>query len=324
MNLSFKSIEGVNNINTVLIIISAVLAYIMPFELFLLAYAVLGPLHYLTEISWLNEKSYFVKHKKDVIILVIIVLLLLLGYLSKSSPIKTYSVALLFTGFMLGGILVFVKNLQIKVALGSLLFASAVIFHFEKIKSIMFLFGVFLPTIIHVFVFTAMFVLYGALKGNSKSGYISLIVLILCSISFFIYIPEEIVPATEYAKKSYGGFAILNRAFDDLLGKSMTGWDDFYHSTQGVSIMRFIAFAYLYHYLNWFSKTSVIKWLDISNSRVILIAGVWILSIFLYALDYNLGFKWLYLLSMLHVFLEFPLNHITGLNIFKEIKAKFA
>lgn len=30
------------------------LAYVLPFELLLLSYAVLGPAHYFTEISWLH------------------------------------------------------------------------------------------------------------------------------------------------------------------------------------------------------------------------------------------------------------------------------
>ena len=44
-------------------IISCVLAYITPFELFLFSYAVL-PLHYLTEISWLHDRKYFIEAKR--------------------------------------------------------------------------------------------------------------------------------------------------------------------------------------------------------------------------------------------------------------------
>src|SRR5208337_4813876 len=32
---------------------------LVPFELLLLAYGILGPLHYLTEISWLHDRHYF-------------------------------------------------------------------------------------------------------------------------------------------------------------------------------------------------------------------------------------------------------------------------
>ena len=40
-------------------VIALFLAYIFPFELFLFSYIVLGPLHYMTELTWLKEKSFF-------------------------------------------------------------------------------------------------------------------------------------------------------------------------------------------------------------------------------------------------------------------------
>ena len=33
-----------------------------------------------------------------------------------------------------------------------------------------------------------------------------------------------------------------------------------FFSEVGIMLMRFIAFAYLYHYLNWFSKTKIIRY----------------------------------------------------------------
>ena len=44
---------------------SCIAAFIMPFEVFLFAYAFMGPLHYLTEISWLHDRQYFAKGKYD-------------------------------------------------------------------------------------------------------------------------------------------------------------------------------------------------------------------------------------------------------------------
>ena len=42
---------NIDRLNTVLIAVSMLLAIRWPFETLLLAYAVLGPLHYMTEIS---------------------------------------------------------------------------------------------------------------------------------------------------------------------------------------------------------------------------------------------------------------------------------
>src|SRR5262245_7429478 len=51
--------EQLNYLNIALMVGSCLLAFVYPFELFLFSYAVLGPLHYLTEISWLHERNYF-------------------------------------------------------------------------------------------------------------------------------------------------------------------------------------------------------------------------------------------------------------------------
>ncbi len=51
--------NNLDNINSILIIIAFGLSIILPFELFLFAYAVLGPIHYLSEIAWLEKKNFF-------------------------------------------------------------------------------------------------------------------------------------------------------------------------------------------------------------------------------------------------------------------------
>jgi hypothetical protein len=84
--------------------------------------------------------------------------------------------------------------------------------------------------------------------------------------------------------------------------------------------MRLIAFAYTYHYLNWFSKTSVIKWHEVSKKWLITIFIAWVASVGLYFYDYIVGLKALLLLSMLHVFLEFPLNFRSVQGIFSSLK----
>ncbi len=68
--------KEIDILNVILIIVSLVLAFHMPFGLFLFAYGVLGPLHYLTEINWLNEKNYFIKETKWIWLLVFFVLIL--------------------------------------------------------------------------------------------------------------------------------------------------------------------------------------------------------------------------------------------------------
>ena len=54
---------GVEQWNTSAIGLSLVLAIALPFEIFLLAYAILGPLHYLTELQWIRSRGYCVRSR---------------------------------------------------------------------------------------------------------------------------------------------------------------------------------------------------------------------------------------------------------------------
>lgn len=192
-------------------------------------------------------------------------------------------------------------------------------------------FTVFLPTLIHVFVFTSLFMLYGALKSKSNIGILS--VLLHLSIPFaFFYIAPGFMPfhVNEYIITSYGaGFEGLNKHilqnsfhmdFSSMSPQQI--FEGIYSSKLGIALMRFIAFAYTYHYLNWFSKTEVIRWHKVPKARFAMVLFFWIISIVLYAIDYSLGFQWLFLVSFMHVLLEFPLNYISVVGIFKELKMR--
>lgn len=179
-----------------------------------------------------------------------------------------------------------------------------------------------LITIVHVFVFTAAFILFGALKSKSRSGALSLVVFCLCAASFFVVVPDAFGPsAGTFVRSSYESFTTLNAQLIRLfhLGPGST-LSEVYESSAGLIVMRLIAFAYTYHYLNWFSKTSVIKWHEIPKSRTAVILALWAASLAIYARSYELGFVVLYFLSVLHVMLEFPLNHQTFIGIGKELR----
>ena len=74
------SVQQINYVNIGLMIVSAASALMFPFETFLFVYAFLGPLHYLTEISWLHDRQYFTKGKFDYIPLLIIGVLITFLY----------------------------------------------------------------------------------------------------------------------------------------------------------------------------------------------------------------------------------------------------
>jgi hypothetical protein len=50
-------------VHLALMLVAFGLTYLVPFELLLLSYVVLGPAHYFTEISWLHDRKYFLPHR---------------------------------------------------------------------------------------------------------------------------------------------------------------------------------------------------------------------------------------------------------------------
>ncbi|CAN5373913.1 hypothetical protein BH10BAC1_BH10BAC1_03870 [soil metagenome] len=320
------SSNGINYVNIGLMLISLVASYILPFEVFLFSYAVLGPLHYLTEISWLEKKNYFIKSRKDIWVFVVLVSFITIGLFNNESKLNYHVASFLFTGFLYGLIILYVDKIAIKLILLLLFFIISNNHYFNSYPNFpLLLFAIWLPTIIHVYFFTGGFILFGALKSKSTTGLISFVVFVLCAVICFIYIPENIgMAVSEYGKKAYSFFKLLNTTLYSAFGfGDLESTDNaLYYYPKSLAIMRFIAFAYTYHYLNWFSKTTIIKWNEISKQRMIIILLLWILSVVLYIFSYRIGFYALFLLSMLHVFFEFPLNHQTFIGIGKEFRSR--
>jgi hypothetical protein len=107
--------------------------------------------------------------------------------------------------------------------------------------------------------------------------------------------------------------------FDAFMHKIATP-DMVYHTSAGIILARFVAFAYTYHYLNWFSKTSIIKWHKVPRKALIAVFVLWGLSLAIYAVNYMAGIMTLYLLSFVHVIFEFPLNFQSFREIGVEVK----
>lgn len=313
--------DRVNYLNIALMVLSALAAFILPFEVFLLAYAVLGPLHYLTEISWLHDRGYFLEGKHDSVPLMVLCVVLLMVSVSHWSPERKSEITTLinYTAFIGAAVLLMTRTIASRApALVAIMLSFIVA---EQAESCRMFFGVFLPTIVHVSVFTAAFVMLGALRGRDKSAFASLAVFALCAMSFLLYIPTTPVHAlSSYVREAYLPFERLNLTILRVFNLADTGSRDaVYQSPQGLVVMRFIAFAYLYHYLNWFSKTSIIKWNRMSPARALAIVALWMASLWLYANDSRTGLTLLMSLSFLHGFLELPLDHQTFFNIGREL-----
>jgi len=334
MNLLQKAIgtdSGINYTNIGLMLISSIFSFLLPFETFLFVYAFLGPLHYLTEISWLEKRNFFIYNKKEVIVFLICGILFTIPVFFKGTAIQSYSSRIMMLAVFYAAIIVLIKNNILKYILTAVFFFISMAKKDDYNGNSFLWFGVMLPTIIHVFIFTGLFILFGALKSKSKSGILSLIIFIICPIVLVLLNKNFVLASSsDYIKSNMSNFEIINRALILIFGldSSVTSLqaalqlskEFLFNSPIAIAVARFIAFAYTYHYLNWFSKTTTIKWHEVSKTRMTIIFVLWLTSIIIYLINYQLGFKILFFLSIMHVLLEFPLNIVILKGIGIEIK----
>jgi len=329
----------IDKANIGLMILSLIAAFIFPFELFLFVYAFLGPLHYLTEINWLHKKQYFTNNRYDYIIIIFFIVLISALTLTKS-VYRIYVPVLIFFIFGASFGMVFFKRLKPKIIFAITCGLGGLALYYFSYKGLRTLFSSLLPTIVHVFIFTGFFILLGALKSKSALGITSVAVFICCACAtLFIRTDISSNAVSQYIYSNHHHFIRINNiliGFFDVLHSNDIRKDmqvpsyisqqevPVYLSQTGISIMRFIAFAYTYHYLNWFSKTSVIQWHNTKKLNLFIIFAIWIASVALYIYNYKTGLTWLYLLSFGHVLLEFPLNHISILEIKRQLTLKFS
>ena len=324
--------DRINYLNIGLMLISCVVALYIPFELFLFAYAVLGPAHYLTEISWLHKRNYFTRGKHDYLLLGGLAVLLFvsaawsgpgLGQLPQNVDVAT------FTFLALGSALVLM--LTDKTTHRILGLAAVALLAFSALSSAGFLvvlLATFVPTLIHVYLFTGFFMIYGALKERSRTGYLAFAVFLLCPIACLLIDPRRYTPNAYVAISYFLNFSpmsltILGIDTPHTRAEGITAAAQIFESQKGLILMRFIAFAYTYHYLNWFSKTSIIRWHKVGAGRLAAIGALWLASVGIYIYNYSLGYKVLFCLSFMHIYLEFPLNHMSIMGTFREVRFMF-
>jgi hypothetical protein len=340
--ISKLSPDQVNYLNVGLMLAAAAVAFWRPFEVFLVVYAVLGPAHYLTEISWLHDRGYFTTRKRDYLALIALSVLATLCVFDLVPGAPAAAVTwLTLLAFVTALVFALVRSAPGRV-LG---IATAVLLAtmLANARQAELTFRLFLPTLIHVSLFTGAFILIGALRARSASGLVSLLVFLAVPLAFLYALPGRGSYAVSgYAREAYGylrndgtfsdGFMGLNHQVLTIFnlhdfGQPASDVGGFvrevnaylYGHPVALAVMAFIAFAYTYHYLNWFSKTSIIRWHEIPRARAVAVVLTWVTSVALCLYDYRLGLRWLFFLSFTHVVLEFPLNHLTFVGIGREI-----
>ncbi len=339
--------SAVDIVNFFLIWITLGLALARPFELFLFSYIVLGPLHYLTEINWLDKQHYFLRAQDRRIFvwgMASFVFLLTVSLViaessnwewtrafhdhvlnSTGGPVHYFirwSWSLLLVAFVTAAAWLFTNRWDLR--LGIIGFCLLSSFFFYAVPAVAILFGVFLPTIVHVFLFTILFMIYGSLKVRSPWGYANIASMFLVVVVIALWPANVVANSLSNSVMQLiqdSAFLPVNYDICKWLGLTDNGHVDLY-SAIFFKVQAFIAFAYTYHYLNWFSKTSIIKWHQVEKGKFAVSVILWVASIALYAVDFRLGFAAIFALSILHVVLEFPLNIVSIRSIFNAVTAK--
>jgi hypothetical protein len=301
------------------------LAIRWPFEVLLLAYAVLGPLHYMTEISWLHDRNYFLPRRRDVWPLMVggLALVVVMGTAAAADKslsrmaIENGALFVLF-GFALALVLTpsWPKRL---LALLALVPVCGWLAHEAGFADSL---AGYLPTVIHVYLFTGLFMLLGWLRHPGRDSASALAAYLLCPLACLLTPVEWSAAASDWAQRAFAGTLdginalILGDAGYDIERARLTAYPT------SILVTRVLALAYLYHYLNWFSKVELIGWARMSPRRGAVILALWSSMVALYFHHYLLGFAVLLILSFMHVVLEFPLNHRSFREVCGHLRAK--
>lgn len=157
--------------------------------------------------------------------------------------------------------------------------------------------AVVFPTVVHVSFFTLVFLLTGALRSKSKAGLVSVATWVFAVAVIFLFYPE--------ASVLHGQWAVMPRYSWEMVAD---GVGRVLHAPSA-AIYPFLTFSYTYHFLNWFSKTELLKWHKVTGKRLYLIPAVYLVAVVTCFRDYPLGsLVFLTPLSYLHVVLEYPLD----------------
>jgi hypothetical protein len=277
-----------------LMLLALAAAYLVPFELLLLAYVVLGPAHYFTEISWLHDRSYYLPHRGIAAALAVVAVVAALiddaswfGFAMWGALVACAMLAA--TSSAIESMLLFMAA----IALSAVMYSSG---------SSLAVIGILIPTLVHVSLFTLVFMVLGAYRSGSRTQAALVIVYLAAIATILLAPPTAEIRIAGFARAAQDYFGNVGPALSRLLG--IPGL------TLDTRLTSLLAFLYTYHYLNWFIKADVIRWTAVPKLRLAFMIAASAVSTALYFYDYAFGFTFLLALSLVHILLEFPLNSL--------------
>ncbi|MET4171173.1 MULTISPECIES: hypothetical protein [unclassified Bradyrhizobium] len=304
--------RGNDAIHLGLMLLAFAASYLVPFELLLLAYVVLGPAHYFTEISWLHDRSYYLPHRGIAAVLAIIAVVAAL--IDNASWFGLAMWGALVVCAMLAATTSAIESMllfMVAIVLSAIMYSSG---------SSLAVIGILIPTLIHVSLFTLIFMVLGAHRSGSRVQAALVVVYLLAVAMILLLPPTAEIRIPSFARVGQDYFGNVGPALGRLFGVPGLVLD--------TRLTSLLAFVYTYHYLNWFIKADIIRWTEVPKARLAAMAAASAASTALYFYDYAFGFTFLLALSLIHILLEFPLDSLAlrqlGSAVQGAIRARYA
>ncbi|MBR0941718.1 hypothetical protein [Bradyrhizobium liaoningense] len=304
--------RGNDAIHLGLMLLAFAASYLVPFELLLLAYVVLGPAHYFTEISWLHDRSYYLPHRGIAAVLAIVAVVAVL--IDNASWFGLAMWGALVVCAILAATTSAIESMllfMVAIALSAIMYSSG---------SSLAVIGILIPTLIHVSLFTLIFMVLGAHRSGSRVQAALVVVYLLAVATILLLPPTAEIRISSFARVGQDYFGNVGPALGRLFGVPGLVLD--------TRLTSLLAFVYTYHYLNWFIKADVIRWTEVPKARLAAMAAASAASTALYFYDYAFGFTFLLALSLIHILLEFPLDSLAlrqlGAAMQGAVRARYA
>lgn len=287
------------------LLVSAGAAYAAPLRVFLVAFVVLGPLHYLTEIAWLRKKRFYLASSVVSTRLYVLVAIAA-AVVSLSGAMLRRDLWFWTVGAMLLiSLSVLLRNVYAMVAIAGAALVTACF-----LRTWVFFIAVMVPTLVHVFFFTWTFTVSGALRARngSRAKWMNPVLMLVLPLVLVCLPLHPSQPGGFWLRAESMSFLSIHSKLAGDLHHTVALNATMMNDAVIVGVLRIFAFAYLFHYLNWFSKTELLEWHRASRRTWIAIAGIYVAYLGSFGISFRCGFLISSFLSLLHVLLEFPLN----------------
>jgi len=287
------------------LLLSGAAAALAPLPVFLLAFVVLGPMHYLTEIVWLQKKSFYFSEGLiapkwyGVVAAVLAIAVALDRLLQRGIGVWVVWVLVLLA------LSAWIRN---RWALAALAIAALAVKLLRP--GVALFFGAIVPSLVHVFVFTWFFMVSGALRAKNMrlAKWVNPLLLLAIPV-LLLFVPMHYgTQGAIWLRMERISFEPLHSYAARHLGRQLVMSGDLLADPVIAALIRVFAFTYLFHYLNWFGKAELLEWHRIPARSWAVIGTLYAAAMGLYLWNFEVGFLVVNFLSLLHVLLEFPLD----------------